>query len=136
MKKTAIKKLAIVIPLVLVAMFVLSACDTPIPRIPETFVYTTPQFSTNFNYEDPRRQVRCVVVFEVIDEAAIDELDAHSYVIRNSVLTVLGELTMPEITTERNLEEISQRIVDRVNEDLHSHIDLVVGAYFTEFAIA
>jgi hypothetical protein len=42
---------------------------------------------------------------------------------------------MEELTTRKDLEAISQRIVDRVNGDLYSYVDLVISAYFTEFAL-
>jgi len=135
-KKKLLTRLAPVISIVLLALFLISACDSAPPRIPVTHTFSPgPAFSTNFNDEDPRRQVRCVVIFEVIDEAAIAEVEANVFVVRNAVLSVLGELTMPEITTERNFDDISQRLVERVNEDLGSNIDLVVRAYFTEFAL-
>ena len=136
MKKTTLNRLALVISLILIAAFMLSACDSPQPRVPEKFFFNPGgPFSTNVNDEDPRRQVRCSLVFEVIDEAAIEELTEITFIVRNSVIAVLGELTIPEITTARDLDDIINRLVDRVNEDVNSHIDLVIGAYFTDFAL-
>ena len=77
-----------------------------------------------------------MLVFEVLDEDAIAELETHNHVVRNAVLTELGYLTMPEITTNRNLDALGERIVNRVNEDLGTNIPLVLGVYFTEFGIA
>ena len=135
MKKSTFNKLAVVIPVILIAVFLLSACGTE-SRLPQRyFLNPGGPFSTNFNDEDPRRQIRCSVVFVVIDEAAQAELELQTTIIRNSVLSVLGELTMEEATTQRNLEDIAQRIVERANADLGSHIDLIVGAYFTDFAV-
>jgi len=138
-KKATQRRLALTtIIVLLITMFLLTACETPIPRIPVVYTYNPgAPFSTNFNFEeDPRRQVKCTIMFEVIDEAAIDELTENNFIIRNAVLSVLGELTWPEVTTERNLDDIAQRLVERVNEDLNSNIDLIIGAYFTEFALA
>jgi len=136
MKKTTISKVFLVISIVLIASFLLSACDSPDPRIPVKYTFTPGgPFSTNVNDEDPRRQVRCTIVLEVIDEAAIEELEEYTFIIRNSILSVLGELTIPEITTGRNLENIAERLVERINEDINSHYDLVIGAYFTDFAL-
>jgi len=134
-KKTVYKKLTLIISIVLIAMFLLAACEST-TRLPTTYTFNPgPAFSTNFNHDDPRRQVRCAIIFEVIDEDASTELNDYSYIIRNAVLTILGELTMDEITTQRDLSEIAQRIVERVNEDLGSTYDLITRAYFTEFAI-
>ena len=136
MKKATLNRIVLIISIILIATFLLSACDSPPPRIPITHAYNPgAPFSTNFNYEDPRRQVRCAVIFEVIDESAVDELTEKNYVIRNAVLSVLGELTMPELTTHRDFDDIAERLVARANEDLGSHIDLIIGAYFTEFAL-
>ena len=136
MKKALLKRVVPVISVILLTMLLLSACNAPDPRIATIYTFSPgPQFATNFNSEDPRRQVRCSVVFEVVDEAAIEELTANTFVVRNAVLSVLGELTMPEVTNERDLADIAQRLVTRVNEDIRSNIDLVVGAYFTDFVL-
>ena len=136
LKKATVNKLALVLSVMLLAALFLSACDSPAQRIPTVYTFNAGgPFATNFNNEDPRRQVRCIVVFEVVDEKAVDELTEHTFVVRNSVLSVLGELTMEELTTHRDLEDISQRLVERVNADVRSNIDLIVGAYFTEFGI-
>jgi len=137
MKKAALKKLAIVISIVLVAVFLVAACDSPEPRIATSYYFTTgAPFSTNINDEqNPRLQVRCNIVFEVVDERAIEELDNVVFKVRNSVLSVLGELTIAEITTHRDLDAISQRLVDRINEDLPTTYELFLRAYFTEFAL-
>jgi len=136
MKKTIFKRLAIVIPVILIAVFLISACDSPEPRIPAAHYFTPGgQFQTNVNDEDPRRQIRCTIVFEVVDEQAIVELEDVTFKVRNSVLSVLGELTIPEITTHRDLDAISQRLVDRINEDLPSSYELFLRAYFTDFAL-
>ena len=137
MKKSTVSKIALVVSVILLAALFLSACESPAPRIPTVYTFNAGgPFATNFNDEDPRRQVRCVVIFEVVDEKAVDELTDNNFVVRNAVLSVLGELTMAELTTHRDLDDIAQRLVDRVNEDLKSNIDLIVGAYFTEFGIA
>ena len=135
MKKAMLRKISVVLLIVLVAALISAACDSPPPRIPDKFFFNPGPFSTNVNDEDPRRQVRCTVVFEVVDEAAIEELSMISFIVRNSVLTVLGQLTIPEITTRRNLEAIGQRLIDQINEDIASHYDLVIGAFFTDFAL-
>ena len=135
MKKSTIRKVALVLVIVLTATMVLSACDAPEPRIPVKHFFNPGPFSTNVNDEDPRRQVRCTVIFEVVDEAAIEELNEVIFIVRNSVLAVLSELTIPEITVRRNFDDIAQRLIDRVNEDLSSNIPLVVAAYFTDFAL-
>ena len=142
MKKAIISKVALVISIVLIAAFLLSACDAPVPRItPSHFFNPGAPFQTNITVvdkdgnPDPRRQIRCAVVFEVFDEAAVEELGEVNFVVRNSVLKVLGELTMDEITVNRDLDDIIHRIVDQVNEDVTSNVDLVVWAYFTEFAL-
>ena len=136
MQKAKLRKLAVIISIVLIATFILSACDSPDQRIPTKHFFTPGgPFTTNVNDEDPRRQIRCTVVFEVIDEAAIEELTEITFIVRNSVIAVLSELTIPEMTTERDLDDIIQRLVDRVNEDVNSHIDLVIDGDFTDFAL-
>ena len=142
MKKATISKVALIISIVLIAAFLLSACDAPQPRI-ATSHYFNPgaPFQTNITVidkdgnPDPRRQVRCALVFEVVDEAAVEELAEVIFVVRNSVLIVIGELTMEEITVNRDLDAIIQRIVDRANEDVNSNAPLIVWAYFTDFAL-
>ena len=137
MKKKTLNKLALVLSLILIATFLISACDSPEPRIPASYYFIPGgPFSTNVNDDDPRRQIRCTIVFEVVDERAIAELDDVVFKVRNSVLAVLGELTIPEITTDRDLEDISQRLVDRINEDLPTTYELFLRAYFTDFALA
>lgn len=137
MKKVTINRIALVIVLVLTALIFLSACEAAEPRLPVVYTYNPgPAFQTNFDHEDdPRRQIRCVVMFKVLDEKAVDELDTLNFVIRNSILAVLGELTMPELTTDKDLSDIAQRLVDRVNEDLATDYPLILSAYFTEFQL-
>ena len=136
MKRKSFNKIAFLVSAILISLLLISACDSPDPRIP-TSHYFTPggNFQTNVNDEDPRRQIRCTIVFEVVDEQAVVELEEVTFKVRSSVLAVLGELTIPEITTERDLEAISQRLVDRINEDLPTTIDLFVRAFFTDFAL-
>jgi len=137
-KRTVCGQIASFVALALVALFLLAACEADEPRIIPVATYNPgPQFSTNFNYgEDLRRQVKCTIIFEVVDEAAALELEAFNFAIRNSVLNTLGELTIDEITVERDLVEIGKRIVDRVNADLEATEDLILRAYFTDFSIA
>lgn len=137
MNKAIHKRLALVISVIMLAAIFLSACESAEPRIPSAYTYSPgAAFQTNFNYEeDLRRQIRCVIVFKVVDEAAIEELEANNFIVRNAVLSVLGDLTLPEITTERDLDRIGQKIVDRVNEDLQGSYDLIVRAFFTDFAL-
>ena len=136
MKKSILNRLAMVIPLILIAMFVISACDSPEPRILVAH-YWTPggPFSTNVNDDDPRRRIRCTIVFEVVDEAAIAELEEVTFKVRSSVLAVLGELTIPEITTQRDFDDISYRLIERINEDLPTDYELFKKAYFTDFVL-
>jgi len=134
--KAIIKKITPLVCAILVGMFLLAACDSPPPRVLPVHVFNPGvTFTTNFNHDDPRRQIRCAVVFEVLDEAAIEDLDSLNFIVRNAVLVVLGELTMEELTIDRDLDGIAERIVDRVNEDLGLPMNLVLRAYFTEFAI-
>ena len=142
MKKATLSKIAVVISIVLIAAFIISACDSPPPRITPAYYFSPGgPFQTNIttfdrdDNPDPRRQLRCSIVFEVIDEAAILELDEVTFIVRSAVIHVLGELTMEEVTIHRDLDDLTQRIVDRVNEDIHSYTPLVVWAYFTDFAI-
>jgi len=135
MRKAALNKIVIVISILLIAVFFVSACDSPEPRIPEAFYLNAGVFQTNVNDDDPRRQVRCTIVFEVVDERALEELADVEFIMRNAVLSVLSELTIPEITKDRDFEDISQRIVDRVNEDMPSPYELFIRAYFTDFAL-
>ena len=142
MKKATISKVALIFSIILIATFLLSACDSPTPRITPSFYFNPGgPFQTNVTVidkdgnPDPRRQIRCSIVFEVIDEAAEEELAEINFVVRNSVLQVLGELTLDEITVDRDLNDIILRIVDQVNADIHSNQDLVLWAYFTDFAL-
>ena len=136
MKKTTLRKVALILSIIIIASFILSACDSPDPRIPTKYFFNPGgPFTTNVNDDDPRRQIRCSIVFEVVDEAAIEELTEINFIVRNSVLQVLGELTIPEITKERDLDEIIERLVERVNEDINSNINLIVWAYFTDIAL-
>ena len=142
MKKTILKRLAIVIPVILITMFLISACDSPDPRIAAAHYFSAGgQFQTNVTVldkdgnPDPRRQIRCTIVFEVVDEQAVAELEEVTFKVRNSVLAVLGELTLEEITVNRDLDAISQRLVDRINEDLPTTYELFLRAFFTDFAL-
>jgi len=125
--------------LVFTAMFatvILSACNKE-ARLPTVYTYDPgPAFESNINNEDMRRVVTCAVVFEVIDEKASVELAEHNSTIRNAILVVLGELTLDELTTDKDLNEISQRIVNQVNEAVGSRVNLIIGAYFTEFKLS
>ena len=137
MKKTALGKLVTVIVLVLVTIPLLSACDDD-SRIPVAH-YFSPNpatFATNINSEDPRRQVNAVVTFEVIDEAAIEELATVNHIVRHSVLTILGQLTMEDMIENRNLDALAERLVSKVNEEINTQFDLVIRAYFTEFFLS
>jgi flagellar basal body-associated protein FliL len=136
MKKAIINRLAMIIAIVLITMFLLSACDSGDTRLPTSYTYSPgATFTSILNEEEGRRQIKCAVVFKVIDEQAIDELSENNFVVRNAVLSVLGELTIEDISIAKDYEGLSQRIVDQVNEDLGSPYELVIGAYFTEFAL-
>ena len=143
MKKATAKKFLLIISILLVATFIISACDSPPQRIPQSYFFSPGgPFQTNItifdNNDNPdlRRQVRCSLVFEVIDENAIEELTEVNFIIRNAVLQVLGDLRIEDVAGDhRDLDTIIERIVDRVNEDLGSNIPLIVWAYFTDFAI-
>ena len=142
MKNTTLRRLTLIISILLIATFLVSACGEPYLRIPQAYYFSPGgPFSTNITVmdrdgnPDPRRQIRCTIVFEVIDEDAIEELDEVVFIIRNAVLQVLGELTIEEVTVNRDLDSISQRLVDRINEEISSYYDLVVWAYFTDFAL-
>jgi len=136
MKKASKNKLALILSVILIAIFLISACDAPYQRIQDSYYFSPGgPFSTNVNDEDPRRRIRCSIIFEVVDERAIEELDEVSFIVRNSVIAVLGELTIPEITTHRDLDDISQRLIDRINFDLNAPYNLFLWAYFTDFAL-
>ena len=136
MKSVTFKRVVLVVSIVLIATFLLSACNVHEPRIQESFYFNPGgPFSTNVNDEDPRRQIRCSIIFEVVDEAAIAELEEVSFIVRSSVLSVLGEITIAETTTQRDLDDIAQRIVERVNADLDADYDLILQAFFTDFAL-
>ena len=142
MNKAKLNKIAVVVLIILIAGFVVSACDSPDPRITPAYYFSPGgPFQTNITVldrednPDPRRQLRCAIVFEVVDEAAIMELEEINFIIRSSVLQVLGKLTMEEITINRDLDAIIQRLVDQINEDIDSHINLIIWGYFTDFAI-
>ena len=142
MQKATLSKIALVILVVFAAVFIVSACDSPPPRIAHAYYFSPgAPFQTNItafdrdDNPDPRRQLRCSIVFEVVDEAAIEELGEVSFIVRNAILQVMGELTMEEITVHRDLDDLMQRFVDRINEDIRSNINLIVWGYFSEFAI-
>ena len=121
---------------ILVIAFLFSACTAEAPRLPTVFTYNPGSaFTTNVNDDDPRRLIKCAVVFEVIDEAASEDLVAFNFKIRNAVITVLSGLTVDDLTTNRDLQAISQQLVDKVNEAIYGQVNLVVGAYFTEFTV-
>ena len=142
MKKATIRKIAIVISVVLIAGFVISACDSPPPRIAPAYYFNPGgPFQTNItafdrdDNPDPRRQLRCAIVFEVYDEDAIEELTEVNFIVRNAILQVMGELTMEDITVYRDLDELMERFVERINDDIDSHTDLIIWGYFTDFVI-
>ena len=139
MKKAVLSRLTItvsIVSVVLIAMFLISACEAPEQRIHESHFFSPGgPFTTNVNDDDPRRRIRCSIVFEVVDERAVEELEEITFVIRNSVLAVLGELTIPEITTKRNVDDIAFRLVERINFDIGAPYDLILWAYFTDFAL-
>jgi len=134
MKKTARVRSAIIVPALLIAAMLISACDSPQPRLPTVYTYNPgAAFTINVAHDNPRSVLRCAVVFEVLDASAAEEMVNYNFMIRNAVLVVMGSLTMEELTTEKNIPEIAQRMVDLVNEALGGNVPLVVGAYFTEF---
>ena len=133
--KTA-RKVSMTLALVLIILL-LAACGGSDARVPKVYTYSPgAAFSTNINGTEPRRVLKCVVQFEVIDEAAITELEGLNFIVRNAVITELGKLTEVELTTEKDLPGISQRLVDCVNEAITSNINLVVRAYFTDFLLS
>ena len=131
-------RFVLIISIVLAAMTFLSACESKVVRLPAPYTYSPgPAFTANINNEDPRRVVKCAIMFEVVDEAASTELTAYNFAIRNAVIIALGELTLEELTTHRDLKAIADSIVKQVNSTLtRTHIDLIVGAYFTDFILS
>ena len=142
MKKKALNKLALIISVLLIAVFLVSACGSEDPRILVAHYYSPgAPFATNVaivdkdGNPDPRRQIRCTIMFEVVDERAIAELEEVTFKVRSSVLAVLSELTVEEITINRDFNDLSQRLIDRINDDLPTEYDLFKRAYFTEFLL-
>ena len=136
MKKLKHIRPTLLVPAILILAFLFSACAAEVPRLPAPYTYNPgAAFTTNVNDDDPRRLVKCAVVFEVIDATAIEDLAPYNFVIRNAVITVLSGLTVEDLTTNRDLQEISQKLVDKVNESIYGQINLIVGAYFTEFSV-
>jgi len=136
-KKVSQVRSVLFISVVLISALLLSACKKQEARLPTTHTHNPgAAFSANINDEDTRRILKCAVIFEVIDEAAIAELTNYNFVVRNAVLMVLGELTIEELTTNKNMQDISQRLVNQVNLSVQSKVDLVIGAYFTEFVLS
>ena len=138
MTRVSPRKVVLIISSVILLTLILTACgsDEPAQRLPDRFIFTPgANFATNINHDDPRRVLRCAVVFEVIDEQASEELLGFSDTVRNAVLMVMGELTMDEVTTNKDLEDIANRMVERANEAVVSHINLIIGASFTEFVL-
>lgn len=141
--KAHIKRVSVIILALLIACSVVACGEDDPPRVEPVITYSPGAvFSTNFNHDDPRRQIKCAIMFEVLDEEAVLELEAVNYRVRNAVLSVLSELTMDELTTNRNQDAIAARIVERVNYEVGASIGrsddiihLVISAYFTEFAV-
>ena len=138
MKKVGRARFTILIPAALLMAVLMSACAPPVQsRVPQTYTYNPgTNFQTNITAAKPDKVVRCSVVFKVIDEAAIGELDTYNAAIRNAKLIVLSNLTEEDLLPKRDLEEIALRIVEQVNSAIDSNINLVIGAYFTEFVLA
>ena len=127
---------SLILALLLIAS-VLSACSGKDARVPKVYTYSPgTAFSTNINDPEPRRVLKCVVLFEVIDEDAVTELTDLNFIIRNACIAELSSLTMEELTTNRNLPDIAERLVNCVNEVIPSNINLVVRAYFTDFLLS
>ena len=136
MKKIASKPSVFFIPVILIALLLLSACGGDDPRLAAVYTFNPgAPFTTNINDEDHRRTVRCAVIFKVIDEAASEELNGRAFVIRDTIIAVLGDLTLEELTVNKDLHAISERLVTEVNIAVNAEIDLIVGAYFTEFTL-
>ena len=137
MKQKTRFRLALLVPVVLIVAMILSACAAKVPRLTKPFTFSPgAAFTANINGTDPRKMVKCAVVFEVFDEAATAELTDYTFIIRNAVLVVLGELTEEKLTTDRDLQDIALRLVEKVNEVIPSNVPLVVGAYFTDFVFS
>ena len=138
MKKHSPVRFVLFLSLVLIALTLLSACGSDeAPRLPAIYTYNPgAAFTSNINDPEPRKLVKCAIIFEVYDEAAATDLAAYNSIIRNSVLVVLGELTSDELTENRDLDAIAQRIVSQVNTALGGRIDIVTAAYFTEFTLS
>ena len=137
MRKTTPVRSVMLISAVLLFAMLLSACAEQATRLPATHVYSPGAvFSTNINDTDVRRVLRCAIIFEVIDEAATEELVEFNHAIRNAVLVVLSGLTVEELTTNKDLNAIAEMLVEQVNEVIPSHVNLVVGAYFTDIVLS
>ena len=122
------------VTVILAVAMLLSACTKQAPRLPTPFTFSPgAAFTANIKDESPKKLVKCAVIFEVVDEAATTELASYTFVIRNAILEVLGELTEEELTVNRDIQDIALRLVEKINEVVPSNIPLVVGAYFTDF---
>ena len=137
MKKLNRNRILSLVFALLLIFSLLSACSSKEPRVPKVYTYSPgPAFSTNINDPEPRRVLKCVVLFEVVDEDAVTELADLNFIIRNACIAELSSLTLEELTTNRNLDDISQRLVDCVNAVIPSNINLVVRSYFTDFLLS
>ena len=137
MKTLKKARIILVIMVLLFVVLLLVACSGKDKRVPKVYTYSPgAAFSTNINDPEPRRVLKCVVMFEVIDEDAATELTDLNFIIRNAVIAELSNLTLLELTTEKNMDDISQRLVNCVNAVIPSNINLVMRAYFTDFLLS
>jgi len=129
-------KKTLLFAILIVTLLSLAACNAQEARLPKLHSYNPgTAFTTNLNVDDIKRVVNCSIVFEVIDEAAVEEMTEYNFVVRDAVLKVLGSLTMNEVTQYRDLDAIALRIVEEVNAALGGRVDIVADAYFVTFQV-
>jgi flagellar basal body-associated protein FliL len=138
-KKKGSLRLVIIIGLVALSLGAAAVVYTgagkvpPKPRPPKHMVVKVGEFVTNLSGQDNRRFVRIQIDVETESEEAGKELIARTSQMRDQVLLVLRAKTVTDLSGPDGMRQLSQDIMDRLNQILSSGKALAI--YFVEFAI-
>ncbi len=96
-------------------------------------IYPLDQVIVNLLSQSGRRYLKTTLNLEISNEALQAEIDLKKAVIKDTVITVLSQKTIEEISTTKGKEKLKEELMERLNEFL---VDgQVVNIFFTDFVI-
>lgn len=94
-------------------------------------VMDMPDFVVNIQSEEGSAYLKVKLSLELVAETATDPINKAMPVLRNEVLMYLSSLSVAEVRTAQQKQEIQNKLKEALNKRLKA--ELIRNVYFTEF---